>query len=259
MNEYPYQFFFEPQQSWSAAAPLLLSLALVIAGLIGLAYVIQWSRGIGGRAQDLERFNALASHFGLNRKETMILLNMARQAGVREKSRVLTNAESFEKMVSATEAQGFLGKRFIRKNQHLLSYARLKLFGRDIGPADKVENTQGLRAGLRLLIRYTDYAGAEVWGHLVDVDNEGLVVVIPNDRGISIPLRKETLLEVTAYIPRHDPVTFQTVVKSVVPGPRRMVVLDHAKRVSVKNLNSPSLRDHFAPMGLHNRPAHTHS
>lgn len=257
MFRFPERYFFRPSTNLAEMLPILAVVGLaVLASLLLVSFYYAYKK-IELRSVDLHKFKILSRRYDLNRREQLFLMSLANYIRIPQKSKLLTNPETFEKTLHAIEHKGFFGKRFLKRNERLISYIRVKLFGREIQPDEKIRSTLQLRAGLRLFLRYLDFADTAAWAHLVDVDQEGLIVVVPEGRELKVPLRKETSLEITVYMPNHDPVTFNTVVKAVIPGPRRMVILEHSNHVITKNPQSPSIQKELTTFGPFTTPHRT--
>lgn len=235
------EFFFNPNTDLTPFIPILIIIVTLIAISLVVAFAWYYQQMLIRNAKDMHRFRSYAVDYGLEKNDIMLLLRWARWANVPHYARLLTNVEAFEKLIKMIERKNTATKKHLRYSQKASSRIRMQLFGKDIMPDQKINSSYELRPGLRLFLRYVDYANNAVWGHLVDIEDEGLIVVIPNKKEVKIPLRPDTSLEVTAYIPNHDPVTFNTAVLKNIPGPRKMVVLEHSTFMLSKHMKYPSM------------------
>lgn len=242
---YAEEFFFSPNTDWARFIPILaiVGMLVLISLVVSFAwYYRQWEIR---NAKDMHRFRSHAVDYGLEKMDVILLLRWARWATVHHYARLLTNVEAFEQLIKKIERRSIYTQKRIRFSQKDASRIRMQLFGKDILPDQKIETSYELRPGLRLFLRYVDYADTALWGHLIDIEDEGLIVVIPNPKDVKIPLRPDTTLEITVFIPNHEPVMFNTAVKKVIPGPRKMVVLEHSTYMLPKRQAGPSIPTHF--------------
>lgn len=248
MNMYAEQFFFSPNIDFERFVPVLVIIGILIIISLVVAFAYYYQQWEIRNAKDMHRFRSHAADYGLEKMDIILLLRWARWAKVRHFARLLTNVEAFEQVIRKIESKNASIHRKIRFSEKDASRIRMQLFGKDISPDQKIETSYELRPGLRLFLRYVDYADTALWGHLIDIEDEGLIVVIPNAKEVKIPLRPDTSLEITAFIPNHDPVTFNTAVKQVIPGPRKMVMLEHSTFMLPKRHVGPSYPVHFPPL-----------
>lgn len=222
MNRLPFNLF-TPNQDWEALPPILFGLSLAV--IVVLIWFVFKNYALFQKSQKSkkERFFEIANRYRLNKRETNFLYLLAKKHKIKPLTRLLFEQDRFERSV-------YRISKGVRKK--LISTIREKLFGKGITPSEGIHSTTQLTPGTRLLLKYLEHQNMVVWGHLVDNDSIGLVIVIPNYHEIRIPLRPETLMEVTAYIPEHQPVLFRSWVKSVIPGPRKMIVLGHSNFVT---------------------------
>lgn len=251
MSVYAEEFFFNPNMDFTAFIPIFIIMAALIAIVFIIAFAWYYRQIEMRQAKDMHRFRSHAVDYGLEKNDILLLLRWARWSKTHHYARLLTNAEAYEKLIRTVEKKNNATKQYLRYTQQAASRIRLQLFGKDIMPDQKVESSYDLRPGLRLFLRYVDYADTAVWGHLIDVEDEGLIVVVPNKKEVKIPLRPDTSLEVTVYIPNHDPVTFNTAVLKNIPGPRIMIVLEHSTFMLPKHMKYPTMPSKLPPMVAH--------
>ncbi len=235
MNRFAENFFFRPNSDFGASAPALYILSVSVFVLVVIGFLFYLARLKRTKNMELKRFQILAKRYALSRKEELFVLRLAKRAQYRPLYSILTNPEKFEKSV-----RSFISKdhQFEKK---ILTSIREKLFGRALKPDELIRSTHNLMPGIRLFMKYLDYKDNALWGHLVDIEREGMIVVVPSYHEIHIPLRPNTRLEITAFIPNHTPVVFRTWVQSVIPGPRKMVILGHSSFV----LERSSVKENF--------------
>ncbi|GEM_PF-4575740 len=225
MFHFTESFFFRPNQDIKGLLPILAGLALVIVLVFCAGLVFYIVRRYRLKKMDRKRFHILAKRFALTRSEESFLLRLAKRMNMKPLTRIMNEPERFEKSVRRVEEKGR------RQERRMVRSTREKLFGKTLEPGETLRSTHELAPGIRLFLDYVDFKQTALWGHLVDVDRDGLIVVIPSYHEIHVPLRPETRLEVTAYLPNRDPIIFRTWVKSVIPGPRKMVILGHSSFV----------------------------
>ncbi|MEW6236626.1 MAG: hypothetical protein AB1656_14675 [Candidatus Omnitrophota bacterium] len=218
MYQFPFQLF-HPTQSLEAVFPFLIGFTFAVIAVFLLWIIIDYILFRRSATKELRLFYSLAHRFHLSNREANYLKLAASKNNIHPLSRILTEQDRFERAVFS------MYKKFRRL---MIQNIREKLFGYRLKPAETIHSTKQLPPGSRLLLKYIQYPDALLWGHLIDVDKMGLIVVIPSYYEIHIPLRPNTLLEITAYIPEHDPVEFRSWVKSVIPGPRKMIVIGHS-------------------------------
>ena len=148
---------------------------------------------------------------------------MARTQNLRPLHRILSEQDKFERAVKRLRGWERADR------QHFLEVVRQKLFAHTLRSLVNINSTFDLIPGSRLLLQHVGNAKELAWAHLVDAEDEGLIVVVARNEGVRTPLRPKTLLDVTAYIPKHDPVRFHSQVLKVIPGPSRMLVLEHSR------------------------------
>ncbi len=228
MIVYAEQFFFSPSTDFSRLIPLFVFLGIAIIIILIVAFAIYYSRWEQKQKKDFHTFRSHAADYGLDKEYIKLLMRWAKWAKVRQLSRLLTNQEAFEKLIKKVERRGSSKHLEMGFKDEAVHRIRMQLFGKDITPGQKINTTLDLRPGLRLFMRYLDVQDTAVWAHLVDIEDDGLIVAVPKRKQIKVPLRPETCLEITAYIPKQEPVTFNTKVRRAIPGPRRMVLVDHS-------------------------------
>ena len=214
--------FFRPSHSIEDFLPTLQAIFVILASMIafwGFSYFLRVRKN-----QNLswKRFLVQARRYAMNRQEISILRKLAISANLANPSQILTRQDLFERIARVIDKNGR------RYEKRLIHSIRNKLFGLNPLSADEMQSTDSLPPGTRLFIKYLNDPTTVFWGHLVDNDRQGLIVIIPSNREIRSPLRLNTHLEVTAYLPNQEPLLFVTWVKSVIPGPRKMVILGHS-------------------------------
>ncbi len=218
-------FLFRPNQDVKQFLSILLIISIVAAAVLAVWLIVYLRRSISARNMAWKRFRVLAQRYVLTRQEISFLKILIVQLNISQPSRILTSTERFEKLVKLKAEKG---KRYEKK---MIRSLREKLFGRTLQPFETVRSTHSIPVGTRLFVKYTDHPDEALWAHLVDVDHNGLIAVIPSPHRIHIPMRVDTSLEITAFIPQREPVVFKTWVKSVIPGRRKMFVLGHSNFV----------------------------
>ncbi len=218
MNQFPLNLF-EPTQDWSLILPVLLVLLVILATLLLIWWAFEYIRQKQAQQKESEEFMALAKSRGLERRQIQLLKTLVKKFRIHPMSRILTEQDRFERAIlsSVKDFQSMM-----------IQDMREKLFGNTIQPTEPIHTTRQLIPGTRLFLQYSDKKNTAIWGHLVDIDPVGLVVVIPSYREVKIPLRPKTRLNVWAFSQGHFPIQFSTEVLSVIPGPRKMVVLEHS-------------------------------
>ncbi|MDP8244647.1 MAG: flagellar brake protein [Candidatus Hinthialibacter antarcticus] len=216
-------FFFKPVQDFESLAPTLILLSIAIGVISVFAWAAYLVHAAGRRKKEKAQFHQLARRYNLNDREETFLRRMARTSAIRPLHRILSEQDKFERAVKRLRGWSRADR------QHFLEMIRQKLYARTLRSLVKINSTYDLIPGSRLLLQHTGNATELAWAHLVDSEDEGLIVVVAQNEGARTPLRPKTLLDVTAYIPKHDPVRFHSQVLKVVPGPSRMLVLEHSR------------------------------
>ena len=237
--------------------PVILSFGAAILGVLITAGIYYHSKKRKALVLELRRFRGLARHFILTRKEEFFLLQLLRGNGIRTFAHIFFDANLFERLVLSLEKKGRTGDlRLIVSVREKLFHRSMRPMQKDSRPIQSVESTQDLVPGIRLLLKYLDCEEQLLWGHLIEVNPNGLVVLIPSYQEIVVPLQPNTRLEVTAFLPDHDPVIFQSAVAYLLPGLRKLAVLKHAKYVSSPDPRrrtrpelSASMRENIAALG----------
>lgn len=229
--------FFRPTQSFEHLLPSFYMILMVLFFAVGLWMIITGFRWRQARKLAWKRFQVLARRFALSRMEIALLRKMALSSRIDVPSRLMTNENFFETIARNIETKGR------RNERRLINSLRKKLFGRIIQIVSSMHTTHALPVGTRLFIRYVHDPENVVWGHLVDNDTQGLIVIIPPNRETASPLRVNTHLEIIAYVAEQEPLVFMTWVKSIIPGPRKMVIFGHSDFIVEKK-------------GLNHRDAH---
>lgn len=224
-------FFFEPIQNFESMAPILILLAAVI-GVIGVFAWLMYAIHLSNRkSKEKQQFHQLAQHYNLNAREEIFLRRMARTSKMKPLHRILSEQDKFERAVKRLHGWGRPDR------QHFLEAIRQKLYAHTLHGLVEVNSTFDLVPGSRLLLQHVGAANELAWAHLVDSEDDGLIVVVAQNEGVRTPMHPQTLLEVTAYIPKHDPVSFHSQVLKVVPGPSRMLVLEHSR--FIRKISTP--------------------
>ncbi len=218
-------FFFTPNQDFQSFAPVLALLTIAIGVISVLSWLLYAVRAAEKKKQEKNRFHQLALQYKLSAREETFLRRMAKAQNIRPPYRILAEQDKFERAVKRLRGWG-RGDR-----QHFLEVIRQKVYAHTLRGLVEINSTYDLIPGSRMLLQHTGDANEMAWAHLVDSEDEGLIVVVAKNEGARTPLRPKTLLEVTAYIPNHDPIRFHSQVLKVVPGPSRMLVLEHSKYI----------------------------
>ena len=243
-------FFFEPIQNFESLTPILILLAAVI-GVIGLiAWMLYAIHLSNRRRKERQQFHQLAQQYNLNPREETFLRRMARTSKIKPLHRILSEQDKFERAVKRLRGWNRADR------QHFLEVIRQKLYAHTLLGLVEINSTYDLIPGSRLLLQHVGDASEMAWAHLVDTDNEGLIVVVAQNEGVRTPMHQQTLLEVTAYIPKHDPVSFHSQVLKVIPGPSRMLLLEHSR--FIRKTSMPFQREK-AREPLARRPAAAYS
>lgn len=225
-------FFYRPTHSFQEFIPTLRAISVILASMIafwGFSYFLRVRKN---QKLSWKRFLIQARRYAMNRQEISMLRKLAASANLANPSQLLTRQDQFERIARVIDKNGR------RYEKRLIRSIREKLFGLNPLSADEMQSTDSLPPGTRLFIKYLNDPETVFWGHLVDNDRQGLIVIIPSNREIRSPLRLNTHLEITAYLPDQQPLLFVTWVKSVIPGPRKMVILGHSDFVvKVREIN----------------------
>ncbi len=222
MFRFPDYFFFKPNQNLENVFEILIFLCLLVGCILLLYMVYSYYHKFLIKNKDVKKFRLLTDRYGLTHKEGSLLLRLSKEAHLEPIARILHEAEWFEKLARPVEETGR------RYERWMVQSIREKLFGKILTENESIRSTRDLIPGIRLFIKYVDRKNVSLWGHLIDVERDGLIVVIPSYHEVRVPLRPDTRLEITAMIPHHHPLIFRTWVKSVIPGPRKMVILGHS-------------------------------
>ncbi len=220
--------FFRPTQSIEHLLPAILVVLIMLLVALGLWAIYAVYQDFLARSNAWKRFSGLAKRYRISRSEVYILRTLAEKANLTNPSRILTDSDLFGRIVRPVEGVGS------KRDKRLVLSLRKKLFNQNLTPDESIRTTHSLSEGIRLFIKSPTDSSKAVWGHLVDNEDRGLIVVIPCNRDFHFPMRIEPHLEITAYIPNHNPATFITWVKSVIPGPKKMIVLEHSNFVVEK-------------------------
>lgn len=216
---------FRPNQDIHQLLAILSGLSIATIAVCVVWLIVYLKRNRTARTHAWNRFRILAKRYLLTRQEIAFLQSLIKASNITQPTQVLTTAEIFEKLVKIKDAKG---KRY---EKCCIRSLRDKLFARTLGPHETIRSTHSIPVGTRFLVQYTDYPDEALWAHLVDVDHHGMIVVVPSSHRIPVPLRLDTQLEITAFVPQRDPIEFRTWVKSVIPGQRKMFVLGHSNFV----------------------------
>ena len=214
--------FYRPTLNLQDMIPAFIGLLIVLIVLVCIWALYSLYRAQRAKSLSWKRFVVLAKRFSFTRQEFSILRKLAHSSQLSNPSRLLSSEDHFERVAHVLEKNGR------RYEKRLVRGIRRKLFDRTLQPAGTKMTTDSIPGGTRLLIKYLKEPDTVFWGHLVDNDKQGLIVIVPSNREIRTPLRLNTHLEITAYIPDGEPLVFVTWIKSVIPGPRKMVILGHS-------------------------------
>lgn len=216
-------YYFRPMQNVEDLLPHLYTILLVLGILVILWLAINGILRWQARNLAWKRFQAIARRFSLTRQEIFLLQKLAGSSKLSAPAHLLTNEEQFETIVKTVETNGR------RIERRLIASARRKIFGGKRQSASSMHSTEDLPTGTKLLIQRVNDPEAVVWGHLVDNDKQGLIVIVPSHQEIRTPLHVESQLEATAFLSEQEPLIFMTWVQSIIPGPRKMLVLGHSE------------------------------
>lgn len=217
--------FFENNLNWKELIPLLIWSAIVMAGVI----LCEWARRYYANKIKISRlwqnYSTLVKEKNLTRTEAAFLRRLIQKNHIDNPSRIFLEQEHFEKFVSHLHIP------HPQLDNEVIQKIREKLFGITGKNNERIDSTEHLIVGSKLLLEHHEHPGDMFWGDLVDVDPEGLVVVIHPNQLHYHALRIETELNVLAYVHSGNSVLFRTWIKAIVPGPRRMIVLSHSSLV----------------------------
>ncbi|MBI1389261.1 MAG: hypothetical protein GC154_12515 [bacterium] len=237
--------FFAPVQDWGVYAPLLIGLALILLAVTMFSGLIYWLRYQKRHQEEIRMFFELAERYNLTQREANFLRRLSRTLHMKPRYRILTEQDRFERAVRRLKSWRSHDK------QHFLESIRQKLFGMTLHGMGEIRSTHDLIPGSRLLIQHSTEPQNFAWGHLVDKDDEGLLVVAGKNEHVSLPLRPDTPVTFTVYVPRHDPVRFASRILKPIPGPSRMIVLEHAPVLQNRFMapeNNPLLQQRHSPL-----------
>ncbi len=231
--------FFHPTQSIESLLPTILVLLILMLIALALWAIYSIYQDFISKSNAWRRFRSLSKRYNISRNEVYLLRTLAEKANITHPSHILTDSNLFGKIVQSVERKGS------RKDQRLILSLRKKLFNQTLTPDQSISSTHSLTGGIRLFIKSPTDSSKAIWGHLVDNEERGLIVAIPYNRDFHFPMRIEPHLEITAYIPNHNPATFITWVKSIIPGPEKMIILEHSNFVIEKKTAQQSGQSDF--------------
>jgi hypothetical protein len=220
--------FFRPTQSIENLLPTIMVVLILMLVALGLWAMYAMYQDFLTKSNAWKRFSNLTKRYGVSRSEFYILRTLAEKANLANPSRILTDSDLFGRIVRQVERVG------CKKDKRMVLSLREKLFNQTLTPDESIRTTHSLNGGIRLFIKSPTDSSKAIWGHLVDNEDRGLIVAIPCNRDFHFPMRIEPHLEITAYVPDHNPATFITWVKSVIPGPKKIIVLEHSNFVVEK-------------------------
>lgn len=220
MNWFSYRFF-SPSQNLDELFPVLSGLFVLLLLLACMAGITHIWRQQARMQMTRRRFHSYAQRKELNNIEMYFTQQLAKQAKIEPCYRILSNQAFFEKAID----KAAIAKKYPEK---FIEAVREKLFDRTLYENSQSGNTLDLVPGCKLIMRsrYTDEK--LVHGRLVDTDQDGLIVVVGRHKGSAGNLHPSEQLSVTAQLHNRKPVYFFTEVKKVIPGPKKMLVLEHA-------------------------------
>ncbi|MGC9326816.1 MAG: hypothetical protein ACP5I1_04210 [Candidatus Hinthialibacter sp.] len=229
-------FFFRPNHNLQDLFPPLLGVGFALVLVVLIWMVSLFIQKHQQRSLSLRKFYGLAGRYHLNRVETAFLQKLAKTSNISSPSLLLTNEEFFEKIVRVLENHGR------RSEKRLIQRIREKLFYRAAPPPGTRKTTASIPVGSMLHIRYLNRPETLIWGRLVDNDKEGLIVIVPSHRGKIPSLRINAHLEVAAILSDQEELHFVTWIRSVIPGPRNMIILGHSDFVEFYNKREGMVR-----------------
>ncbi len=223
-TEFDRFFFYRTNQNFEEMLPYLLILGVLVIASIGTWAVYsvysQW------QAENLswKRFHVLARRYTLNKREEAYLKQILKEKKHKTPNRILLEEDRFEGIFGPIETYGRkYDKRYIQK-------IRDKLFQHSLSDGEAVRSTHQLHPGTRFEL-CPENETYTLDCYLADVDDSGLIVIIPAAHRLSSSIRPNMYVEVIAKIKGRRPVQFNTKVKSIIPGPRNMILLSHTTYV----------------------------
>lgn len=218
--------YFSPTTSMEGLLPGLSILCLVLLFVGALGFIFwQWQQQTNRITQE-RRFLVRADRLRLTRRERNLVLKMARHSSVHPLSRILTNQSTFE---SAVNKHRLLSS---KADRSFLETLREKIFNNRMDHSTQGASTESMIPGSILTIRNIDRDSPEIRGKVLDNDKMGLIVALTNQPGIALNIHTNDHLAIRGQLHKESPVRFMSHVISIIPGPRKMVVLAHAKYIN---------------------------
>ncbi|MBZ0256774.1 hypothetical protein K8I31_11980, partial [bacterium] len=231
----------------------LLGIAVIIAFILSAWIVfelVSWSKDKNDKRI---RFDHSVGQMRLTSKEKTFLLQAAMAGNLHDPSRLLRRPSEFDRWMSRFESNGNTEERKI------VQELRKKLFG-GASTHRGWKSTKDFEPGWRMSMRVSGHRECLVEGCLVSVDPDGLILSVNSlayksektdwlsdgitkgimvrlsgkKKTIHVPLQPQTRMEIHLTTQDGIVLNFSTYLQSVIPGPQKMLVVDHSNIIHIR-------------------------
>lgn len=226
---------FRTNQDLGVFLPFLTILATVIVCVSIVYALVAYLRKKKAKEDAWRQFHALADELGLTFYEKRFLQVLLKNEHHLKPSSVLLEADRFERLVRPIIAQDN------KIEATWVQSIRKKLFQKR-NKSGEIHTTRDFTPGHRLFIQAIRSPDKRWWGHLMDVEKDGLIIDVSTANKKDYRLHRDMQVEVVIYLPDSEPKFFSTWVKQAVPGPGHVYILGHSDFLVEKKYRSHDIR-----------------
>lgn len=230
MFRLPDHYLFKPAESLEGMLPVLLMTAFLIFLLFWQGLLIYIVSTVQKRRREWGRFSTFAKKHHLTQNEIGFLKKKLKLYPMPIPAQILIDPDQFEDWIQHLETKASV------TDLSCIHSVRTKLFGRELQVKDTVHNTRDIPLGTELHMINFKFPTMPVIGRVLEMEPDGIVVIIHETEKYAHLIQVENDLEVTAFFLNHPPVVFMTWVKAAIPGPERMLVLEHSNFVITQRI-----------------------